>query len=71
MSHDDEPQRVTDRLPEDRSWIDCTGLDRRKLLMTGAFAAGFAAACRPVSSSAVCSPFRSISRYTSMVSAAA
>ena len=53
MSHEDEPQRVTDRLPEDRSWIDSTGLDRRKLLMTGAFAAGFAAACRPVSSSAV------------------
>ena len=53
MSHEDELQRVTDRLPEDRSWIDSTGLDRRKLLMTGAFAAGFAAACRPVSSSAV------------------
>lgn len=53
MSHDDERQPVTDRLPEDRNWVDSTGLDRRKLLMTGAFAAGFAAACRPVSSSAV------------------
>lgn len=47
MSHDIE------RLPEDRSWIDLTGIDRRKLLAGGAFAAGFAAACRPVSSSAV------------------
>jgi len=45
----DQPQR----LPEDRNWIGSTGLDRRKLLMGGAFAAGFAAACRPVSSSAV------------------
>ena len=51
-SENAEPGRM-DRLPEDRSWIDSTGLDRRKLLMTGAFAAGFAAACRPVSSSAV------------------
>ncbi|WP_340264827.1 dienelactone hydrolase family protein [Sphingobium mellinum] len=42
-----------ERLPEDRSWIDLTGIDRRKLLAGGAFAAGFAAACRPVSSSAV------------------
>ena len=42
-----------DRLPDDRNWIDSTGLDRRKLLASGAFAAGFAAACRPVSSSAV------------------
>jgi len=49
----DQPQR----LPEDRNWIGSTGLDRRKLLMGGAFAAGFAAgfaaACRPISSSAV------------------
>ena len=43
----------TERLPDDRSWIDSTRLDRRKLLATGAFAAGFAAACHPVSSSAV------------------
>ena len=41
------------RLPDDRNWIDSTGLDRRKLLASGAFAAGFAAACGPVSSSAV------------------
>ena len=52
ISENAEPGPM-DRLPEDRSWIDSTGLDRRKLLMTGAFAAGFAAACRPVSSSAV------------------
>lgn len=43
----------TERLPDDRSWIDSTGMDRRKLLASGAFAAGFAAACHPVSSSAV------------------
>lgn len=46
-------QDQPDRLPEDRNWIGSTGLDRRKLLAGGAFAAGFAAACRPVSSSAV------------------
>ena len=53
MSCENPEPGPMDRLPEDRSWIDSTGLDRRKLLMTGAFAAGFAAACRPVSSSAV------------------
>ena len=53
MSSENPEPGPMDRLPEDRSWIDSTGLDRRKLLMTGAFAAGFAAACRPVSSSAV------------------
>lgn len=53
MSSENAEPGPMDRLPEDRSWIDSTGLDRRKLLMTGAFAAGFAAACRPVSSSAV------------------
>lgn len=53
MSHDNAAPPAVDRLPEDRNWIDSSGLDRRKLLMTGAFAAGFAAACHPVSSSAV------------------
>ena len=48
----DQPER----LPEDSNWIGSTGLDRRKLLMGGTFAAGFAAACRPVSSSAVQTP---------------
>jgi carboxymethylenebutenolidase len=53
MSNQSEGSAQPERLPEDRNWIDSTGLDRRKLLMSGAFAAGFAAACRPVSSSAV------------------
>ncbi|WP_311268685.1 dienelactone hydrolase family protein [Sphingobium sp. WCS2017Hpa-17] len=41
------------RLPEDRNWVRSTGLQRRHVLAGGAFAAGFAAACRPVVSSAV------------------
>ena len=53
MSNESEGSAKPERLPEDCNWIDSMGLDRRKLLMTGAFAAGFAAACRPVSSSAV------------------
>jgi carboxymethylenebutenolidase len=53
MSKETEGAATPERLPEDCNWIDSIGLDRRKLLMTGAFAAGFAAACRPVSSSAV------------------
>ncbi|WP_022682056.1 dienelactone hydrolase family protein [Sphingobium bisphenolivorans] len=48
-----DAQDQPERLPDDRNWIGSTGLDRRKLLAGGAFAAGFAAACRPVSSSAV------------------
>ncbi|HKY83046.1 MAG TPA: carboxymethylenebutenolidase, partial [Sphingobium sp.] len=53
MTTQAEDQPFPDRLAEDRNWIDSTGLDRRRLLAGGAFAAGFAAACRPVSSSAV------------------
>lgn len=53
MTVDKEDQPAVERLPDDRNWIGSTGLDRRKLLMGGAFAAGFAAACRPVSSSAI------------------
>ena len=53
MTSDSEGSIPSERLPEDRNWIDSTGLDRRKLLVSGAFAAGFAAACRPISSSAV------------------
>lgn len=53
MTADRKDPSAIDRLPEDRNWIGSTGLDRRKLLLSGAFAAGFAAACRPVSSSAV------------------
>lgn len=48
-----DTQDQPDRLPQDRNWIGTTGLDRRKLLVGGAFAAGFAAACRPVASSAI------------------
>lgn len=48
-----DAQDQPERLPEDRNWIGTTGLDRRKLLVGGTFAAGFAAACRPVSGSAV------------------
>lgn len=48
-----DSQDQPERLPEDRNWIGSTGLDRRKMLAGGAFAAGFAAACRPISSSAV------------------
>ncbi|WP_257540008.1 dienelactone hydrolase family protein [Sphingobium sp. CFD-1] len=47
------PHDHSERLPEDRNWISSTGLNRRRLLIGGTFAAGFAAACRPVSSSAI------------------
>jgi carboxymethylenebutenolidase len=47
---------TTDRLPEDENWIRSTGLARRHVLTGGAFAAGFAAACRPIASSAVQTP---------------
>lgn len=42
-----------ERLSEDSNWARSTGLQRRHVLAGGAFAAGFAAACRPVASSAV------------------
>lgn len=45
-----------ERLAEDRAWVEQTGLARRHVLAGGAFAAGFAAACRPVASSAVQTP---------------
>jgi carboxymethylenebutenolidase len=41
------------RLPDDRNWIASTGFDRRGLLIGGAFAAGFAAACQPVAATTV------------------
>ncbi|MGC4251203.1 MAG: dienelactone hydrolase family protein [Sphingobium sp.] len=49
----EHPDDRIERLPEDRNWIGSAGLDRRRLLIGGTFAAGFAAACRPVSSSAI------------------
>ncbi|MBZ9647362.1 dienelactone hydrolase family protein [Sphingobium sp. 3R8] len=42
-----------ERLAEDRNWIGTTGFQRRHILAGGAFAAGFAVACRPIASSAV------------------
>lgn len=56
MSKDDKDQRTTDRLAEDVNWVGSTGLQRRHVLTGGAFAAGFAAACRPIASSAVQTP---------------
>lgn len=56
MSKDDKDQRITDRLAEDVNWVGSTGLQRRHVLTGGAFAAGFAAACRPIASSAVQTP---------------
>lgn len=41
------------RLPEDRNWVASTGLDRRRLIVGGAFAAGFAAACQPVAATTI------------------
>ncbi|MES2174448.1 MAG: dienelactone hydrolase family protein [Pseudomonadota bacterium] len=48
---DDTPS--VERLAEDRNWIGTTGFQRRHILAGGAFAAGFAAACHPIASSAV------------------
>lgn len=56
MSKGDKDQRTTDRLAEDVNWVGSTGLQRRHVLTGGAFAAGFAAACRPIASSAVQTP---------------
>ncbi|WP_298398856.1 dienelactone hydrolase family protein [Sphingobium sp.] len=53
---DEKDREASARLPEDRNWIGTTGLQRRHVLTGGAFAAGFAAACRPVASSAVQTP---------------
>lgn len=50
---DEDPAGRTQRLPEDRNWVAMDGLARRHVLTGGAFAAGFAAACRPIASSAV------------------
>lgn len=51
--HDQPAIPVAERLPDDRNWIGSTGLARRHLLAGGVFAAGFAAACQPVSGTAV------------------
>lgn len=44
---------TTDRLPEDQFWITRESLDRRSVLQGGAFAAGFALACQPVSAATI------------------
>ncbi|MGE4322248.1 MAG: dienelactone hydrolase family protein [Sphingobium sp.] len=46
----------TARLAEDSNWVRTAGLARRHVLVGGAFAAGFAAACRPIAGSAVQTP---------------
>lgn len=45
-----------DRLPEDRNWVESTGLARRDLIVGATFAAGFAAACQPVAASTIHTP---------------
>lgn len=47
---------TTDRLPEDQNWIASTGLDRRTVIRGGAYAAGFALACQPVSAATISTP---------------
>jgi carboxymethylenebutenolidase len=42
-----------DRLCEDSNWVATTDVDRRSLIAGGTFAAGFAAACQPVSATTV------------------
>jgi carboxymethylenebutenolidase len=42
-----------DRLPEDQNWVRMEGLSRRDALTGGAFALGFAAACRPVAATTI------------------
>lgn len=44
---------MSDRLPEDQNWIASTGVTRRGAVVSGAFAAGFALAARPVAASAI------------------
>jgi carboxymethylenebutenolidase len=46
-------ERPIDRLSEDRNWVASTGFARRHVLVGGAFAAGFAAACQPVAASTI------------------
>ncbi|WP_070155679.1 dienelactone hydrolase family protein [Sphingobium phenoxybenzoativorans] len=51
-----ESRAPADRLPEDQNWVQMLGVDRRSLLIGGAFAAGFAAACQPVAATTVQTP---------------
>lgn len=65
----DEDAPAPERLAEDRNWIGTTGLARRQILAGGAFAAGFAAACRPVASSAVQTPGDGLTEETVSITA--
>lgn len=58
-----------ERLSEDSNWVRSTGLQRRHVLAGGAFAAGFAAACRPVASSAVQTPGDGLTEETVSIAA--
>ena len=60
----DEKPLSTERLREDENWIGSTGLKRRHVLTGGAFAAGFAAAARPIASSAVQTPGEGLKEET-------
>lgn len=51
MTEEASPQ--PERLPEDRNWIASSGYERRAILGGGLIAAGFAAACQPVSASTI------------------
>lgn len=42
-----------DRIAEDRFWIDSGKVDRRSVIRGGAYAAGFALACQPVSAATI------------------
>lgn len=71
MQDDTTPDnQQPDRLPEDRNWIESTGLDRRGLLMGGAFAAGFAAACQPVAATTIQTDGADIGEESASVKAA-
>lgn len=56
MDRDEDASGPVERLPEDSNWIAMDSLARRHVLTGGAFAAGFAAACRPIASSAMETP---------------
>jgi carboxymethylenebutenolidase len=45
-----------ERLPDDQIWISQTSLDRRSVIQGGAFAAGFALACQPISAATILTP---------------
>lgn len=64
IDRDGTDQPTPDRLAEDINWVGSTGLQRRHVLAGGAFAAGFAAACRPIASSAVETPGDGLTQET-------